>query len=143
MECNFSDYTPLITAFSALLGVISGGLITYLSSAKIKKIEISGKMTSDTINERKSIYTDFLCSVNESATKTIQNKKIDFDVIYILSNHLAKIEILANGDTYEASKKLVDSVLKLDKEATENSERLPERRKEFVRSVRAELKNIT
>lgn len=143
MDCNFSDYTPLITAFSALFGVISGGLITYLSSAKIKKIEISGKMNSDAINERKSIYTDFLCAINESATKTIQNKTIDFDIIHTLSNHLARIEIFANEDTYEASKKLVDSVLKLNKEATENSESLPDRRKEFVRSVRAELKNIT
>jgi len=129
---------PLITALSAIIGVISGGIITYWSNSKLKSIEIRHKIETESITEKKAAYTEFLCLINESATKMIQEKRVNFDLIHPLSASLAKIEILASENVFDTARDLFGVVLSIGEQEVSASE-LAVKRVEFVNAVKKEL----
>jgi len=85
----------LIASGSALLGAIVGGLSTYLSNSKIKKIEWNQLLKKEEIDEKKKLYSEFLAETNRLQLTSIKEKTNEILEFTQVGNFIAQMQLIS------------------------------------------------
>jgi len=139
---SIAEYTPLITASAALLGVLSGGVITFISNSQIKNKELRHQLNSEYCREKRIIYAEFISSINMALIKSLQDKSHVWEQMNDISGQLAKIELIGDPKVHAVAKQLMKVILdSYKKEPEGKQDDLLELRKLYVKEVKLDLEN--
>ena len=139
---SIAEYTPLITASAALLGVLSGGVITFVSNSQIKNKELKHQLNSEYCREKREMYAEFISSINMALIKSLQDKSHVWEQMNDISGQLAKIELIGDPKVHAIAKQLMTVILDSYKKVPEGKQNdLAELRKQYVKEVKLDLEN--
>ena len=113
----------LVHAIIAILGTLSGGLVTFFTTYHLKKLEWKQTAATEEIERRERLYLDF---IDESERLLSEKEEFDVDAVVRHAQIFAlvgRIRIMASADVVDAAEKLVAYILKASKgEGSENAE---------------------
>lgn len=133
-------FKPLITALPTLIAVILGGLVTYLSASKMKKIEFLQSKKMEDIRENKLLFTSFLKITNEATSSFYLDKSADHTkYLPVIVSELSRIELFSSEEVYIKANALASHITSLILDDSEPKSNLSNLRTEFIKSVKLEL----
>lgn len=99
------------TLISVLSGAVVGGLINYLATSKAKSREWHLSLIRERILERQKLYADFLAASQLLIAQSLDKKISNVGEIGVISNELARIELVASQAVVDSAKSICDCVL--------------------------------
>jgi hypothetical protein len=134
----------LIPAVSALVGTAIGGVITYLTTVRLKRQEWRQDMLSREIARRENLYSEFISEAGRLLLQSVQSKTSDpgeFQKLYSLQ---AKIRLHASDAVMDAAQDLTQAALHAHLKAKDegDSSHSSSDGKRFSEAARADLAKL-
>jgi hypothetical protein len=139
-------YIAVLSAASALLGTIIGGVISYFTTRYTITQQHRHDQRMREIEKRESLYSDFLAEVTRLTLLSIDKKASGAADFVLLSNLQARIKLLASNEVGAAAGEMTSFTVKKfsnidESKGNKEDEKLPLRFIEIARNELEELKN--
>jgi len=137
---NVELLRPILTALPTLLAVILGGVVTYLSTSKMKRMEFAQARLIEGLKEKRLLYANFLKVTNEVTSSYYLDKNADHSAkLPSLVIELTRIQLLGGNSVYESAREIVSHITDLILKDSEPSTKLHELTQEFIDLAKVDL----
>jgi len=139
-------YVALISAGSALLGTVGGGLISFLTTYHLKKKEWQQGQVIKEIEKREKLYADFMAQCAHTILKKLDTSGDLAENFSMLSSLVAQVQLHATERVSQAGEQLAQKVLDLAKietrKSTTSEKGYDHFHNKFCAACRDELRNL-
>lgn len=134
-----------ISPFSALLGVMLGGSLTYVANARIKNSELNRADIRDELKSKRELYSKFLAEAAILSLSALENKKSNPIIFNELSRFTVEIELVASEHVLTKARAIASYVVdchQADWEQNGFITTLASLRSDFIGSAKEEFSQI-
>jgi hypothetical protein len=133
----------LIPVFSALIGVLLGGILNFFTTKSVKQQEWKLTLVKDRINFQTKLFSDFILCTQRMLMQSMEKKISNPTELNQMNDYFSLIELSATDNVVDASKQICDYILANNladpKEETRNFYTL---KQDFIRFARTELREL-
>lgn len=101
----------IIPAITALVGVLVGGVINYLSMRSVKNREWRLSLAKDQAASRQKLYAEFLVEAQRLVIQAREEKISSLSDLDALNGKFAEVSLVAPDSVVETAKKITDAAI--------------------------------
>ncbi len=140
ISSDMNLYIALISAGSALLGTVGGGLISFLTTYHLKKKEWQQEQVSKEIEKREKLYADFMAEFSRVNMLGWDSRVGNLNEFVALESILGRISLFSSKEVELAAVGL--SQYAISRTGSSDVEKIAALKKDFGRKSRHELDQL-